>query len=111
MPSAASGRRLRPRDLAKFGSLYLHAGKWNGAQILPSGWVTESTRRHVRLPPPFGPDVRGDFGYAYFWWYSRYLTAVGLIEAPTAVDNGQERVFVLPPAAYRQGVTRIDYDV
>lgn len=96
MPSAASGLRLRPRDLAKFGSLYLHAGKWNGQQILPADWIAESTRRHVAFPPPTGPDARGDFGYAYFWWYSCYPSAAGLIEARTAVGNGQQRVFVLP---------------
>lgn len=96
MPAAASGLRLRPRDLAKFGSLYLHAGKWNGQQILPADWIAESTRRHVRFPPRTGPDARGDFGYAYFWWYSCYPSAAGLIEARTAVGNGQQRIFVLP---------------
>lgn len=96
MPSAASGLRLRPRDLAKFGSLYLHAGKWNGHQVLPAVWVAESTRRHVRFPPRAGPDARGDFGYGYFWWYSCYPSAAGRIEARTAVGNGQQRVFVLP---------------
>jgi CubicO group peptidase (beta-lactamase class C family) len=96
MPSAASGLRLRPRDLAKFGSLYLHAGRWNSKQVLPAEWTTRSTRRHFRFRPRTGPDAGGEFGYAYFWWYSCYPTAAGLIEARTAVGNGQQRVFVLP---------------
>jgi CubicO group peptidase (beta-lactamase class C family) len=96
MPSAASGLRLRPRDLAKFGSLYLHAGPWRGKQVIPADWVERSTRRHFRFRPRTGPDTGGEFGYAYFWWYSCYPTAAGLIEARAAVGNGQQRVFVLP---------------
>ena len=34
---------LRPRDMAKFGQLYLNGGKWEGAQIIPEEWVKEST--------------------------------------------------------------------
>ena len=96
MPSAASGLRLRPRDLAKFGSLYLHAGQWNGKQVLPADWIPLSTRRHFRFRPRSGPDAGGEFGYGYFWWYNCYPTAAGLIEARTAVGNGQQRIFVLP---------------
>ena len=96
MPSAASGLRLRPRDLARFGSLYLHAGRWNAKQILLADWTTESTRRHFRFAPRAGPDAGGEFGYAYFWWYNCYPSASGLIEARTAVGNGQQRIFVLP---------------
>jgi len=96
VPSAASGLRLRPRDLAKFGSLYLHGGRWNGKQILPADWTAESTRRHFRFAPRSGSDAAGEFGYAYFWWYNCYPAATGLIEARTAVGNGQQRIFVLP---------------
>lgn len=96
MVSAASGLRLRPRDLAKFGSLYLHGGRWNGKQVLPADWTGESTRRHFKFRPRTGPDASGQFGYAYFWWYSCYPTSAGLIEARSAVGNGQQRVFVLP---------------
>jgi CubicO group peptidase (beta-lactamase class C family) len=96
MPAAASGLRLRPRDLAKFGSLYLHDGKWNGKQVLAPGWAMESTRRHFAFRARTGADAAGQFGYAYFWWYNCYPSGAGLIEARTAVGNGQQRIFVLP---------------
>jgi CubicO group peptidase (beta-lactamase class C family) len=96
MVSAASGLRLRPRDVAKFGSLYLHGGRWNGRQVLPADWTAQSTRRHFKFRPRTGPDARGQFGYAYFWWYNCYPTSAGLVEARSAVGNGQQRVFVLP---------------
>jgi CubicO group peptidase (beta-lactamase class C family) len=96
MPSAASGLRLRARDLAKFGSLYLHGGRWNGKQVIPADWVERSTRRHFRFRPRTGADAGGEFGYSYFWWYNCYPTAAGLVEARTAVGNGQQRVYVLP---------------
>ena len=96
MPAAASGLRLRARDVAKFGSLFLHGGKWNGKQVIPNGWVELSTRRHFRFRPRTGADAGGEFGYGYFWWYNCYPSAAGMIEARTAIGNGQQRVFVLP---------------
>jgi CubicO group peptidase (beta-lactamase class C family) len=96
MPAAASGLRLRARDLAKFGSLYLHGGKWNGKQVIPANWIELSTRRHFRFRPRTGPDAGGEFGYGYFWWYSCYPSANRLVEARTAVGNGGQRIFVLP---------------
>ncbi len=32
------------RDFAKFGSLYLHQGNWQGKQLVPAEWVERSTR-------------------------------------------------------------------
>lgn len=103
MPNAASGLRLRARDVTKFGSLYLHGGRWNGLQVLPPEWVAQSTHRQFRFTSAAardrtggGADADGAFGYAFFWWYSCYSTPRGLVEARTAVGNGQQRVFVLP---------------
>jgi CubicO group peptidase (beta-lactamase class C family) len=103
MPAAASGLRLRARDMAKFGSLYLHAGRWNGRQVLPADWVELSTRRQFRFARVAARDradstavADGDFGYAFYWWYSCHPTSRGPVEARTAVGNGQQRIFVLP---------------
>jgi CubicO group peptidase (beta-lactamase class C family) len=96
MPAAASGLRLRARDLAKFGSLFLNGGKWNGKQVIPGKWVELSTRRHFPFRPRTGNDAGGEFGYSYFWWYNCYPSSHGLIEVRAGVGNGQQRVYVMP---------------
>ena len=54
-----------PRDMLKFGQLYLNRGRWAGEQLLPWQWVDESTR-----PGLAGPRGRGRIygGYGYLWW-------------------------------------------
>jgi len=47
-----------PRDWARFGTLYLNDGVWNGERLLPEGWV-EYTKTIV-------PDSEGQYG-AHFW--------------------------------------------
>ncbi len=89
LPSAASGLRLRPRDLAKFGSLYLHDGKYGDRQVIPAQWVRESTHRQITFPG------QTDRGYGYLWWHTCYKTSSGAIETPTAVGNGLQRIFLL----------------
>jgi CubicO group peptidase (beta-lactamase class C family) len=56
--------RMSARDLARFALLYLHDGRWNGRQIIPSAWVRESTRSYSDAFPDEG---RG-YGYGYLWW-------------------------------------------
>jgi CubicO group peptidase (beta-lactamase class C family) len=65
--------RLKPRDMAKFGYLYLKGGKWESDQIIPVEWVEESLQPHIarRYIP--------DYDYGYHWWVSEnhYYAAVG----------------------------------
>jgi CubicO group peptidase (beta-lactamase class C family) len=52
--------KLTPRDLAKFGYLYLREGRWEGRQLIPVGYVRASTRVQSRPPGPAK--------YGYHWW-------------------------------------------
>ena len=39
------GISANPKDLAKFGLLYLNNGNWNGKQIVPEDWVKATAKR------------------------------------------------------------------
>ncbi len=64
-PHTGGGLDLRPRDMAKFGLLYLRGGKWGDRQVVSGGWVEASLTRHVDWSAkPRGRRV----GYGYLWW-------------------------------------------
>ncbi len=49
------GLTLTPRDMARFGFLYLNRGMWDGQQIVLESWVDASTTRQTEH-------------YGYLWW-------------------------------------------
>ncbi len=51
-----------PRDFARFGLLYLRGGVWDGARILPEGWVDYARTPTVQLPEC------ADGPYGAHWW-------------------------------------------
>ena len=83
------GLRLQPRDLAKLAFLYLHHGRWNGRQVVPAAWTTESTTDHVADPL---------YEYGYLWWLDRadgYAYMSGLYGQLAAVVPGKDLVAVI----------------
>lgn len=60
----AGGLFLCIQELHKLGLLYLQDGKWNGKQLVPAGWVRESTRKQVENGTPYG--------YGYLFWGDQY---------------------------------------
>jgi len=93
LPSAASGLRMRARDLARIGSLMLHDGRWRGRQIVPREWVRLSAQRHTEQTYPVW-SRQGIYGYGYQWWHGKFGGEDGYT-AVTAVGYGGQRVFVV----------------
>ncbi|HUO91902.1 MAG TPA: serine hydrolase [Rhizomicrobium sp.] len=49
------------RDYARFGLFFMHGGRANGEEILPSDWVEAASAKQT-------PSDFGKLGYGYFWW-------------------------------------------
>jgi len=84
-----AGLYLTPRDLAKFGYLYLNKGRWEGRQVVSAHWVEESTREQAYI----GKDdyVGGlDRRFGYLWSIFPKLKYYGYLGMA-----GQE-LFILP---------------
>jgi len=64
LPDTEGGLYLTRADLARFGTLYLHDGVWEGKRILPEGWVAETMRPRVDPGLKEIPAAR----YGYQWW-------------------------------------------
>ena len=95
LPSAASGLRMRARDLAKIGSLMLHDGQWQGKQVVPSEWIRASSQRHMEQTYPKWSSG-GIYGYGYQWWHGEFNKSFGEFTAIVGVGYGGQRLFVVP---------------
>jgi len=63
------GLRLRPRDMARFGYLYLHNGFCQGKQIVPRDFVSESVKPQTSLGVQSESGIWHDYGYQSWWIY------------------------------------------
>jgi CubicO group peptidase (beta-lactamase class C family) len=80
-----TGLYLTPRDMAKFGFLYLNNGYWEGKQVIPAQWIKESTERQIGI----GSDY-ADYGYN--WW----IKTMSGQKFYFAQGYGGQYIFVIP---------------
>ena len=90
--SGGYGMLLTSRDMAKIGHLYLKKGYWDGKQILPSEWVTESTSAQIKLPKVL--NFSEEFSYGFLWWIHRMSEH----EAFSSIGYGGQYISVVPDA-------------
>jgi len=68
-PMVLGGMNIRTRDFARFGKLYRDGGEWNGKQVVPAQWVSDSTTPDSPHLIPGKRDTADlSLGYAYQWW-------------------------------------------
>lgn len=92
VPYAASGLRMKPRDMAKIGRLVLAKGRWNGRQVLPARWVAAATTPQAQVDP----DPKCGVRYGYFWWLFAGCELEPALPWAAGVGNGAQRIVVAP---------------
>lgn len=70
------GLNMTPRDMARFGYLYLNYGRWENKQILPADWVVQS-----------GPRSKASYSYGRMFWNYDLLPFGDAYEANGAVGQ------------------------
>ena len=90
--------RISARDLARFGLLYLHRGRWGSQQLIDASWVDASVQSYS------GTGDQGSLasktGYGFMWWVQTNPGAHPELGVPdgsfTASGSGGQRLTVIP---------------
>jgi len=90
-PYFGGGIYLTPKDMMKFGQLYLQHGIWENEQVLSKEWVVNSFKNYRNLE-----NVPDKNGYGYLWWHNTYEVNGKFIESIEARGNGGQYIFVIP---------------
>lgn len=90
-PYFGGGWYFRPEDLTRFGSLYIHDGKWEGTQIIPKEWVKKSVLKHSVLE-----NTRNKNRYGYLLWHQTYTIGSQEIASVEGRGSGGQYLFMIP---------------
>jgi hypothetical protein len=64
------GLKIRTKDIASLGQLYLQKGIWQGKQLIPQSWVEEATK--LQTSNGSNPESDWEQGYGYQFWRCRH---------------------------------------
>jgi len=89
-PFGGTGLHLMPRDMARFGFLYLRNGLIGGRQLLEADWVQSSIA--TRIGGTWEWAGIDDLGYGYLWWNG----TIGSHRGFFAWGYAGQHIFVFP---------------
>jgi CubicO group peptidase (beta-lactamase class C family) len=84
---------ITPRDMAKFGYMFLNGGVWQGQRILSQAWIDKSVAPHISVRN-FHLGWAEDYGY--LWWLREYAVGGDTYPAFKALGWGGQEIWVLP---------------
>ena len=90
-PYFGGGMYLTPKDMLKFGELYLNKGTWKSNRVLSKKWIRNSFRNYRNLE-----NVTEKNGYGYLWWHNTYQVNGKNIKSIEARGAGGQYIFVIP---------------
>jgi CubicO group peptidase (beta-lactamase class C family) len=83
------GLKLKSRDMAKFGQLYLDKGLWKGKRVISESWIDLSTKKHS-ISDLYGED------FGYFWRMIDRTIEGRKIRSYEAWGNGGQFIMIFP---------------
>lgn len=92
MTNTGWGLHMTPNDMMKIGQLFLQDGMWEGEEVVPAGWVEQSTAIQF--------EVDSAFNYGYQWW--RFADTNGHVQDLQTNDlyfawgYGGQFIFIVP---------------
>ena len=90
-PYFGGGMYLKPRDMMKFGQLYLNNGIWNNKRILSKEWIEKSFKKYLILE-----NAKDKNEYGFLWWHKTYMVNGKAIQFIEARGAGGQYIFVIP---------------
>jgi CubicO group peptidase (beta-lactamase class C family) len=78
------------RDFARLGQLYLDSGRWQGKQLIPESYVTQSLQSFANLPEDGYSETFPYYGYS--WWLMKYNGKI----IPYAQGILGQYIFIIP---------------
>ncbi|MBN2416053.1 serine hydrolase [bacterium] len=88
-PCMAGSLRMRPRDMARLGTLVLNGGTWRGARVVSQDWLYRSTAKQLHT------HITGD-EYGFQWWRITLGSGDQAVEAVWANGLGSQFIYIIP---------------
>ncbi|MEU6230640.1 serine hydrolase [Streptomyces sp. NPDC047042] len=114
---AFAGLNLTARDFARIGELYRNGGVWQGKQVVPAQWVSDSVTvaaEHLQAGRPWVGGHTFDLGYGYQWWLPAgdrgEFSAIGVYNQFVYVDPASRTTIVKLSANPRYGTSEEEAD-
>ena len=82
------GLKMRARDIAKYGFLFLNEGKWHSIQVIPEYWIEESIKPRIMI----GQNMQ----HGYLWRLGQFDVYGKTVDHFYTTGFGGQTLFISP---------------